>query len=354
MPFTKILASAATGLTAGVAAFGVPLLDAENAALPAPDATGWRADPVAGALDPATATPALAAAFFANLTPAERAGVVARFPVVVAALDGAPVTLRFAATAHLMRAQGHADLATGRTFLAFDSVGDGRAIEVVGDLTTARRIVVIVPGNDTTLADFDRGLGGVTRRAPAAQARAVHTAVSQADPGSRTAVVAWLGYDSPEGFGKATIREDRAAAGAAALARFTDGLAVTNPGAPVIVVGHSYGSVVLGRAAASFGPNVTDLIAVASPGMGVGDASELRTTARIWAARAESDWIGRIPDVRILGLGHGEDPTDAGFGARILPADGVDGHDGYLVAGSSTLAAVTQVILGGVPSGAAG
>lgn len=345
MAFTKILATAATGLTAGVAAFGVPLLEAEDATLPAPDATGWRADPTAGALDPARATPAQVAAFFAHLTPVERASLAARFPDVVAALDGAPVSLRFTAAAHQMRSQGYADLAAGRTFLGFDPTGDGRAIEVVGELATAERIVVIVPGNDTTLADFDRGLGGVARRAPAAQARAVHAAVAQASPQTRTAVVAWLGYDSPEGFGKATIREDRAAAGATALARFTSGLAATNPGARVTVVGHSYGSVVVGRATAAFGPNVTDLVALASPGMGVGDAEELQTSARIWAARAESDWIGWVPGVRIAGLGHGGDPTDAEFGARTLPTAGVDGHDGYLAAGSRTLAALARVII---------
>ncbi|HYN92729.1 MAG TPA: hypothetical protein VES42_02640, partial [Pilimelia sp.] len=63
--------------------------------------------------------------------------------------------------------------ATGRRFLAFDAAGVGRAVEVVGDLRTAGAVVIVGPGVGTTLADFDRGLGGVARRAPAAQARAI-------------------------------------------------------------------------------------------------------------------------------------------------------------------------------------
>src|SRR5689334_18052955 len=48
--------------------------------------------------------------------------------------------------------------AAGRHFLFFDPAGDGKTAEVFGDLATASRIAILVPGVDTTLADFDRGL----------------------------------------------------------------------------------------------------------------------------------------------------------------------------------------------------
>src|SRR5690349_5016188 len=83
---------------------------------------------------------------------------------------------------------------SGRRFLSFDPRGDGQAVEVLGDLAAAERIAVLIPGVDTRLRDFDRGLGGVSRRAPAVQARAVYAALRAAAPGSRVAVVAWLGY----------------------------------------------------------------------------------------------------------------------------------------------------------------
>src|SRR5919112_585778 len=76
----------------------------------------------------------------------------------------------------------------GRQFLVYDTRGDGRAIEVIGDLGRAERIAILVPGTDTTLRDFDRGLGGVARRAPAVQARALYDAMRVADRGTRVAV----------------------------------------------------------------------------------------------------------------------------------------------------------------------
>src|SRR4051794_30161319 len=88
-------------------------------------------------------------------------------------------------TSTAMRAAGGpyaAWAAGGRHFLSFDPAGDGTAVEAVGDLATATRIVVLVPGVDTTLRDFDRGLGGVTRRAPAVQARAIYSQLRYADP----------------------------------------------------------------------------------------------------------------------------------------------------------------------------
>lgn len=327
MPMTKLILAltAAAGLT-GTAAVGVPVMMPDAAQLPAPDVRGWRADPVAGALDP-HAAPERVAEFFAGLTPAQRAGLAARFPAVVGSLDGAPATLRYAANAH-----------EGRHFLLYDPTGDGRAIEVVGDLAHARRIVVIVPGSDTTLADFDHGYGGVARRAPAVQARVVYDAVG--DPS--VAVIAWLGYDPPEGLGKAAVREDRAVAGAGALTRFLEGLAVTNPSSTVVVVGHSYGTVVIGLS--HLPATVTDVVALASPGMGISSASDL-APARVWAARADADWIRYVPGIRIFGLGHSADPADAAFGARLLPSDGVAGHDWYLTPGSSTLSALASTVI---------
>lgn len=216
-----------------------------------------------------------------------------------------------------------------RTFLVYDPTGDGRAVEVVGDLATATRIVIFIPGSDTTLRDFDRGLGGVARRAPAVNARAIYGAVS-ASP--QVAVVAWLGYDPPEGLGLAAFRQDRAAAGAAALTGFVSTLP---PHATVVVVGHSYGSVVMALAAPDLGPQVTDLVALGSPGLG-----DISTSARLWVATAPTDWIRRVPKVSLAGFGHGPIPATA----RPLPTEGVAGHDSYLEPGSTTLAAIAKLI----------
>jgi hypothetical protein len=255
----------------------------------------------------------------------------------------------YPAVATAMRAAGapYAGwVADGRRFLAFDPRGDGLAVEVLGDLATADRIVLLVPGVDTTLRDFDRGLGGVARRAPAVQARHVYDELRADDPDARVAVLAWLGYDPPNGLGWAAARESSARAGARALTALTELLAARRPSATITLVGHSYGAVVLGLAAPRLPAGVTDLVTVGGVGMGVDRVAELGTGARVWAAQAPADWIRRIPQVRLLGLGHGTRPADPSFGARPLPVDRVTGHDGYLEPGTGTVRAIALIALG--------
>jgi pimeloyl-ACP methyl ester carboxylesterase len=231
----------------------------------------------------------------------------------------------------------------GRRFLVFDPAGDGRAVEVFGDLATASRIAILIPGVDSTLADFDRGLGGVARRAPGEQGRTLYRQLSKRD--RNVAVISWLGYDPPEGIGLAAATEGRARAGATALTAFVGDLLRQRPGAAVTLIGHSYGAIVAGLAARRL-PEVRDVVTLGAPGMGVRRAADLGGT-RVWAALAPADWIRRVPQVRLLGLGLGRRPSSPGFGATRLPTDGVAGHDYYLVVGSATLRAVTDVVLSG-------
>src|ERR671912_282819 len=181
-----------------------------------------------------------------------------------------------------------------------DANGDGSAIEVLGDLDTADRIAVIVPGVDTSPQDFGR---------LDAQARAL-----------------------------------RAEAGAPALLSYLDGVAARRPDARITLIGHSYGAIVVGLAAHALPAQVHDLVTLGAPGMGADDVAGLRTRARVWSALAADDWIRRIPQLRILGLGLGTRPSSASFGSTALPTAGVAGHDGYLAAGSATLTAVASVV----------
>ncbi|OKI50286.1 alpha/beta hydrolase [Micromonospora sp. CB01531] len=235
--------------------------------------------------------------------------------------------------------------ADGRRFLVFDPRGDGLAVEVLGDLSTADRIAVLVPGVGSTLRDFDRGLGGVARRAPARQARDLYRELRAADPAARVAVLAWLGYDAPDGILTAagTASADR---GAAALLSTLRTLGARRPDAAITLIGHSYGSLVVGRAARRAPAQVTDLVTLGGIGTGVDRAGRLGGV-RVWAAEASTDWIRRVPQVRLPGLGHGIRPGDPAFGARPLPVDGVAGHDGYLAPGTATLPAVAAVVLDG-------
>lgn len=225
--------------------------------------------------------------------------------------------------------------APGRRFLAFDP--HGRAIEVVGDLAHARRVTVLVPGADTTLASFDsRGPAS-----PGGGARSLYAEARRLDPGARFAVLAWLGYDAPPMLSLDVATTGRADQGARNLRALVEWLATQGIGVSLLC--HSYGSVVCARAAPNL--DATDIAVYGSPGLAVSAAHGLRTRARLWAGRASGDWTRRLPYFRVLGLGFGPDPTRRGFGARRFSA-GTGGHSDYLRPGGIALRNLALIALG--------
>jgi hypothetical protein len=234
----------------------------------------------------------------------------------------------------------------GRQFLTFDPRGTGRIVEVFGDLGTADRIAVLVPGVSTTADNFNTGLGGVRDRAPAVQAKDLYEAARAASPSQQVAVIAWLGYDTPQGVGRTAAREELARAGATALDGFTDGLAAMRPKARITVIGHSYGSVVTGLAAADLPSQVKDLVVVGSPGMGVSRVADLHTSAHVWAGQSAQDWIDWLPAFQVWGAGHGPTPTTPGFGDTVFGTKGVIDHDHYLAPGTQSLTNIVKIVLG--------
>ncbi|MFB7946010.1 alpha/beta hydrolase [Kitasatospora phosalacinea] len=329
---------------------------------PPPGSAAWVADTTLGVRlpDPGRASPEEVAAFFAGLPAAQRDSLAVRHPQVVGNLDGAPVALRLRAnalaveeerarqraraedaalpsaerTAAAARADRYAGLAQHR-LLAFDPRGRGQVAEVFGDLEHDGRAAVLVPGSDVDLASYDRP-SATGYDTLAGMARALRAA-----SGDRVAVVAWVGYTTPVGLGVDAAREELAEAGARRLDRLVGGLAPV--AGPVELFCHSYGSVVCGRAA----PDpalVAGVVAVASPGMGLERADELRVP--VWAVRRNAeDWIGDVPNVSLLGFGHGADPTSGAFRARLLPSTGSHGHSGYFAPGSASLAAFAALAL---------
>ncbi|AXB42598.1 alpha/beta hydrolase [Amycolatopsis albispora] len=253
--------------------------------------------------------------------------------------------LRYAVNRRAMRSAGGPYRDRDGQFLLFDPRGNGRVVQVFGDLGTADRIAVLVPGAANRADNFWTGVGGASYRAPATQAADLHRAALADRPGARFAVIAWLGYDTPAGVGPSAARPEPARAGAAALVRFTAGLAAVRPQATIALLGHSYGSAVLGAAAARLPRQVTDLVAFGSPGMGVGNVAQLGTTARVWAGQSGGDWIRWVPGVKLFGLGHGTKPADPAFGARVFPTADVTDHDHYLSPGTDSLAALTAIAL---------
>jgi hypothetical protein len=225
----------------------------------------------------------------------------------------------------------------GQQFIDFNPRGAGLAVEVVGDLARARRVVILVPGSDTSLTTFDaRGTAS-----PGGAARALAAEVRRLHPGASLAIIAWLGYTTPATFSPAVMTSGDAGQGAAALRPLVEDLA--RHGRQVALLCHSYGSVVCGLAAPQL--PVTDIAVFGSPGMDASSVQALHTTARVWAGRGATDWIRHVPHVRLFGLGFGQDPMDPAFGARLFAAGG-GGHSGYFVPGSIALRNLAFIALG--------
>ncbi|MET9676558.1 alpha/beta hydrolase [Streptomyces sp. NPDC006482] len=301
--------------------------DAQEAVTGAPAGTeAWRA---AGLPDPERTSPAEIARFFAGLGPVRQGELARTHPTVVGNLDGVPPALRYEANGRAAQ-----DRFAGARVLALDPRGRGQVALVYGDLARAEHVAVVVPGSDTDL-DHVQSLADM--------ARSLHRAT-----GGRTAVVAWAGYTTPVGVGLDAATGRLAEAGADRLTRFVDGLAAVRPAgaAEPSVFCHSYGSVVCGLAA--HGLKAKDLVVFGSPGMRAGNVAELGTSARVWAAKDPTDWIDRIPNVELAGLGHGADPTDPEFGARRVPAEDATGHGGYFAAGTSSLRTFATIAEGDV------
>lgn len=213
--------------------------------------------------------------------------VPAPAPTVTGPLrDASPAALeeRYAVSRSDIRAAGraaeaHGDLkradslrgmaAAGRQFLSFDGRDGGRSVEVVGELSSARRIAVLVPGAGVGLDAYWR-----LRR----DARALHREL-----GEGGAVIVWLGYRSPATISPAALTTGRADEAAPGLRALVDEVRAVRPAARISLLCHSYGSVICARSAP--GTAADALVLYGSPGVAVEDARSLRTGARVWAGR---------------------------------------------------------------------
>jgi hypothetical protein len=320
----------------------------------------WDRGDVAGIpLPDADSAPGRVAGFFASLSEDRRRRLADRYPLVVGNLPGAPVPLRYRANRHALADARDAErrrmtdprlsaagqheagrrmhrfesmLTPGRQFLAFDPTGRGRAAEVFGDLERAERVSLVVPGVDTELLTFERTARKYT--APAGMAEALYRRERAIAPGEPTAVIAWADYDSPPGLAMSAATAERAADGAG---RLTEAVHALPGNAPVALFCHSYGSVVCGVAASELPARVTDIAVAGSPGMRASEVGDLDTSARVWAMRARDDWVGDIPHLAIGPLGHGTDPAEPDFGARLLDTGGARGHSGYFAPDADSL-----------------
>ena len=293
--------------------------------------------------------PLLAVAMFST-TAAAWPSATAAVPQAPPALTASALSARYATDAQAIAGAEHTATRNGETQLAgalatlrtqhvlfFNPAGQGVAAMVIGNLATATRVAILVPGSDTTLATFfSRGSSS-----PGGGAEALATEAHRLDPGERLAIIAWLGYPAPAMLSPGVLTSGDASQGAQALRPLVTALA--GRGDQVALLCHSYGSVVCGLAAPHL--PVTDIAVFGSPGMDASSVASLHTGARVWAGREADDDVKYVPHIQLLGLGFGADPMSPGFGARIF-ATGDGGHSGYLDPGSVSLRNLTYIALG--------
>lgn len=240
-----------------------------------------------------------------------------------------------------------------KRYLAF--IDDkGHAAVSINNPDTAQRNAIFVPGT---------GQDTLAINGSDAKATAMYNAARQADPGlspGDVAVTTWMGYDRPMNLPEAAW-PDPARAGAGSLDAFESGMRASHVGPPSIdtVIGHSYGSTLVG-AAASGGHHLDadNVIAVGSPGMLVDNAGGLNLDAgsHVYAMTARNDIIGVVTDMTL-----GANPMAPDFGAvRLWAAPGpssdplgltpsVAAHSSYWLPGNPALRNFGAVIAGVPP-----
>jgi uncharacterized protein YukE len=230
----------------------------------------------------------------------------------------------------------------------------GHAAASIGNPDTATHTATLVPGTGQDLAAFQSAND---------KSMKMYDAAIQADQTLRghLAVTTWMGYDRPMDVFEAGST-DPARNGAGGLDSYLSGAQASHQGAPSIdtVVGHSYGSTLVG-AAASGGHHLPaeNIIGVGSPGMLVGSASDLSLDpgGQVYAARAQHDIIQAA-----VGTVLGPDPTWNGFGAVEIQASpgptmgppaldipSIVAHSSYWDIGNPALADMGAVIAGKPP-----
>ena len=233
--------------------------------------------------------------------------------------------------------------------------GQGHAAVSIGNPDTATRTATFVPGTGQDMAAFD----GSDRKS-----FAMYQAALDADPSlaqGDVAVTTWMGYDRPMDLTEAAW-PGRAEHGGAALDSFLDGMHASHNGAPATdtVIGHSYGSTLVGGAATGGHHLAADnVIAVGSPGMLTEHASglSLEQGATVYSMTARNDVIGLVTDMTL-----GADPYTADFGATRLwtnPGPSLDpggvlptvaAHSSYWDPGNPGLANMGSIIAGTPPA----
>jgi hypothetical protein len=223
-----------------------------------------------------------------------------------------------------------------------------RAAVAVGNPDTATDISVTVPGIGSTTKDSLPSMVGEARNLQ----RTAENELRRLGRSGSVVTIAWMGYDppantlnttSPRDFWR-TINDERAQAGATALAPYLQQLHTNNPDAHLSLFGHSYGSLTSSLALQQLNAQglhpVNDAVFYGSPGLELNDPSQLGLAnghAYVMKAPPGDDWIPEVAPLAPL-HGWGSDPyggmmpelsSQAGTSPDGVMREGVHSHADY-------------------------
>lgn len=213
---------------------------------------------------------------------------------------------------------------------------EGTMAIAFGNPDTAKHLAVAVPGTTSDLDGFS-------------QAQAANLSEKMGPDG---AAIQWLGYDAPAAALGQVNDPAQAIEGGRILAADVEGYRVANPGAHVTVIGHSYGSTVVGYSAMDNGLKADDIAFVGSPGVGASNVSQLGPGAgHVYVGGAEHDPViqGTSGDW-FTKDGSSTGPYDKSFGATQFGTSGEDwighSHSSYYDKGSESLDNLAKIATG--------
>lgn len=222
----------------------------------------------------------------------------------------------------------------------------------MGNPDTATNVATFVPGTGARLGTVNGFMGWSDNMVQAANAAGSPS----------TSVIAWVGYNAPQDIFPQAAENSYADGAKQDLDRFEDGLRASHDGPPAhnTVIGHSYGTTVVGHAARDGNLNANDVVFVASPGVGVANVDQLhldgvpadKVGQHIHSTVAQHDPIQLAAGI------NGPSPTGLSFGGTTFTSDPGDAgpwyemgwnaavHSEYWNTGNASLANMGHIIAG--------
>ncbi|MFE2931646.1 alpha/beta hydrolase [Streptomyces sp. NPDC059278] len=239
--------------------------------------------------------------------------------------------------------------------LGFDptGLGDGKVILANGNPDRADHVGVYVPG---TFAGIESIGGGGDAHGDLGRSERLWAESHRLTPGQNVSTITWLDYNAPDSIVPEATRGQYADEGGPRLHDFLRGNGAAQQSADdtrahTTVIGHSYGSTVVGVAAQSGSWNdpraADDFVFAGSPGVQADHAADLGAGAdHVWAMGAPWDDQVVRQGGRLMGLGdNGVIPTDESFGGNVMASDS-GGHTGFFDDDSLSIRNQAAVVAG--------